>query len=1059
MSEKEHTDDKEGDKDGDADPDASSKPARRREGSAARGERKRRPRPDASTRKGAKAEDATDLPRTGAISNDAPGDETVRTAEGDEASPPAPRRGAKRKRTDDLASAVAGEAPPEDEAEDEDLLPVGNPLRPLRGGIALVAGAFVAFCLMAVVGQYRYGVPIAALAVLVATFGVLDLAGTFDDPDDRIAGRATLSTLARPLGLFLGGAASLWGIITLAVDGRLSASYPVLASGILVPAAFLITIVGAYQVADAFGAWTADEGETEVRPLHKRHGFWLIVFATLLYLPLLGSHSLSDPWETHYGEVSREMLSRNDWISTWWAQEGWFFSKPVLDFWMQALAMATFGVRFKPDAMLSAVTEGRVPWPEWAVRLPVFLLSLIAVYLLYKAVAGAFGRRAGMLGGVVLLTMPQWFLLTHQTMTDMPFAAPMASAMALVILSLQEDPEREVKVYELSLGPVSLRFSFFHLVMGVIVACALPQILYLLSRNVLLDSRGFHTQLDSFMAGSAGNCGLPGNEACRAMTPVVHGLHPALQALIWAQALALVIYLNWGERRRQRLYLLLAWLFLGLSIMAKVLAGVAPVVVCMGLYVLYLIAAGRWRELLRFEIASGILILLAVAFPWYVAMYVRHGQPFTDRIIFHDMFKRAFTHVHDTNEGDDVSFRFYVWQLGYAMFPWTGLVPAALLYGLRRRETNDARSDAAVFLLLWFVSAFAIVSYMLTKFHHYILPALPPAAMLTGVLLDAMLERARPPAPATRPRTPLDLAVYGGGMLVGALASVWGAARLFAFSAAAPAARSVPAVVTGAGALVVGLSAFAASALLLGRVVMESSPTTGPDPASERLDDSARDYQRRFETIQLGAAGIAAAVVVLAVGRDLSANLEGLGNQIRLMHLVTYNYKRPWPTSLDFTPTLWAFTAVAAVLCVALVFAGARRHVVAGLVALGVVFGGWGVDVYLMKISPHWGQRETTLAYYQAARELPGPFVAYQMNWKGENFYTGNHVPAFVSSGKKFQDYVLEEKKKGVRTFYFVTEHGRTGTLSNELGQTREFEKLTTPELDNKFVLVRARFD
>jgi hypothetical protein len=124
-----------------------------------------------------------------------------------------------------------------------------------------------------------------------------------------------------------------------------------------------------------------------------------------------------------------------------------------------------------------------------------------------------------------------------------------------------------------------------------------------------------------------------------------------------------------------------------------------------------------------------------------------------------------------------------------------------------------------------------------------------------------------------------------------------------------------------------------------------------------------------------------------------------------------------------------------------------------------VVFGAWGLDVYFMQISPHWGQRETTIAYYQAAREAPGPLIAYQMNWKGENFYTGNHVPAFVSSGKKFQDYVIDEKKKGVKTFYFVTEHGRTGTLQNEIGATREFEKLTAPELDNKFVLVRARFD
>ena len=188
------------------------------------------------------------------------------------------------------------------------------------------------------------------------------------------------------------------------------------------------------------------------------------------------------------------------------------------------------------------------------------------------------------------------------------------------------------------------------------------------------------------MSGSPGNCGLPGNEACRPAFPVVRGLHPALQALIWAQAIVLVVYLNWGERRRQRLYFLAAWLFAALSTMAKGPAGFALPVLCVLAYIVVSRAARSAAathaapaapgDLTRLEITSGVLILLAVALPWFVAMYVRHGQPFTDRLIFHDMFKRAFTHVHDTNEGDDVSFRFYVWQLGYATFPWAGLVPA-----------------------------------------------------------------------------------------------------------------------------------------------------------------------------------------------------------------------------------------------------------------------------------------------------------------------------------------------------------------------------------------------
>ncbi|MFS8067461.1 MAG: glycosyltransferase family 39 protein, partial [Byssovorax sp.] len=211
--------------------------------------------------------------------------------------------------------------------------------------------------------------------------------------------------------------------------------------------------------------------------------------------------------------------------------------------------------------------------------------------------------------------------------------------------------------------------------------------------------------------------------------------------------------------------------------------------------------------------------------------------------------------------------------------------------------------------------------------------------------------------------------------------------------------------------------------------------------------------------VQLGAVGIAGAILVLFVGRDLSANFEGMPNQIRLLHLFTYNYRRGWPASLDFRRTLWAFTIAAAVLMALLAWARVRRYVITALLALGLGFAVWGLDSYFMKTSPHWGQRETVLAYYDQSTRIPGPLVAYQMNWKGENFYSGNHVPAFVSSGKKFQDYVTEERKKGTKTFYFMTEHARTGTLQNEIGATVSFEKLTPPELNNKFLLVRAVFD
>jgi 4-amino-4-deoxy-L-arabinose transferase-like glycosyltransferase len=838
--------------------------------------------------------------------------------------------------------------------EDESLTPAGNPLR-LRGVAIAVPAMITAFVLMAIAPQYRLGVVGGSIAVLVAAAGLLDLLGSFDDPEERVAGRTTLGALALPIGVTVAGLGGTLVTISAAVAGLLGP----MTLALIVPASFLTLVVGLYRIAERLGVYADDP-----RPLHRRHGFWLVTITTLILLPMLGSHSLVDPWETHYGEVSREILARNDWISLWWAQENWFWSKPILDFWMQALAMSVFGVRYAPGEMLSAFAEGRTPWPEWAVRFPIFLITLLAGYLLYKAVAKVFGRRAGLFGGLVLTTMPQWFMVAHQTMTDMPFLATMSAAMACVMLGMHTEEDRLASVHEIAIGPFKLRLSAYHLVVGAVIACALPQILYLLSRNVEISWLRLRFHGDAFLSGSAGNCGLPGNEPCKAQVPVLPGLQPSLQAVLWLQALGLFLYTNWGERRIQRLYFIAAWLFCALSTMAKGPAGLLLPGLCA---LLCLVASGRVKDLLRMEITSGLLVVLCVALPWFLAMYARHGQGFTDRLLFHDMFKRAFTHVHDTNEGDDVSFRYYVWQLGYAMFPWSGLAPIALVAWVRRREDGD-RATGATLLALWFGLSFALFSVMPTKFHHYIFPAVPPAAMLIGVLLDDMARTAE----------------------------------------------------------------------------------------KATADDAVR---RRFEQAVYGAAAVIGALAVFVVGADLAEIHEGQPNQVRLLHLFTYNYKRPWPPSLDFRPVLWLFVIAATIGTLALVVVWIRKYAAFALAAVAVAFAAWTLDVYFVRLSPHWGQRELIASYILENQQIKGPLVAYQMNWKGENFYTGNKIPAFVTSGKKFQDHMIVLKKQGHKTFYFITEPHRTGTLNTELGMPRIFDKITPPELNNKFVLVRARFD
>ena len=213
------------------------------------------------------------------------------------------------------------------------------------------------------------------------------------------------------------------------------------------------------------------------------------------------------------------------------------------------------------------------------------------------------------------------------------------------------------------------------------------------------------------------------------------------------------------------------------------------------------------------------------------------------------------------------------------------------------------------------------------------------------------------------------------------------------------------------------------------------------------------------DRVLIGAVAIGAAVLTYMVGRDLVWSPEGRLSQIRLMHLITYNYGRPWPKSVDFAPWLWGFTAAATGTTLLLVVARLRRHATLALVAVAIGFAAWGVNGYLVTVSPHWGQRELFLVYEEERLKEDGQLIAYQMNWKGENFYRGNRVPAFVSSGAKFQAWIDKQKGEGQKVFYFVTEHKRTRNLKRELGAPRGFDELTDDRLNNKFQLVRARFE
>jgi 4-amino-4-deoxy-L-arabinose transferase-like glycosyltransferase len=434
----------------------------------------------------------------------------------------------------------------------------------------------------------------------------------------------------------------------------------------------------------------------------------VILFGLLLYVPLAGSYGLFDPWETHYSEVARQMAVRADFISLWWPgaplDAEHFWSKPVLSFWLMSLSMLVFGLAGATGADIAVGSRA-----EWAARLPFCLMGVLGIWAIYLCLSRFAGRRAGVLGVVVLATSPLYSLVARQAMTDMAFVGPMTMALALGALALFDDgdvelPRRRWKRLSWPHHPL------YYVAVAFFVLAALPQLIV----NCAQLSWPLSIARQAWV--------IPGAVV---MVPYLAGFI----AFLW---------LSGRVRYKAPLYLFIAAVLCGLAILAKGIAGLGlPVII----FLAYLLFTWNWRRLARADLKVGILLALlaaaVVAIPWHHAMLVRHGFPFWDELYGDNHWRRLVLGRH----GDRGTFEYFLRELGYAILPWVGLAPAALAHVAMRPVADVRRQGIVWFGAIWFVCAYALVSLSVTKFHHYILPALPGLAIVIACFLDDVIAR------------------------------------------------------------------------------------------------------------------------------------------------------------------------------------------------------------------------------------------------------------------------------------------------------------------------------
>jgi len=456
-------------------------------------------------------------------------------------------------------------------------------------------------------------------------------------------------------------------------------------------------------------------------------------WALLASLVVIAVYSLAmsasgpwDPWETHYGEVARNILLRSDPLDLWWqagnggphaTAEQSFASKPALPFWCMALSMKLMGVGTGSDP-----AEMVHPfWPEFSIRLPSMVFGLGSTFFLGMVAWRLKGPRAGVLVGLVLATMPQWAMASRQALTDVYFVGPVvvaAGSWAMAWLQPDRDLGRRGRGFK------SLPWDRAYL--GFLVA-------FLLAATVplaVVHQHAFDPLAWKYFGKDPG---------------FAKGLKDIQVHMFGYWAVALIVFvrsLRWT--RRSQCWMGILYLAGGLSLIGKGLIG--PGIV--GAIVLAHIAvSGRWRLLLRCGLVAGTMLFVLPAFPWHHAMVLYRGDRWVSELIIQNNLQRFSTGEQKQAVG---GFAFYLETLGIAALPWSMLVPAAVWRAIQAfKRDPDASEDhggAALhrFAFLWFAVSLLAISYSTTKYYHYLIPVLPPLALMIGVWLDDLLDRSRP---------------------------------------------------------------------------------------------------------------------------------------------------------------------------------------------------------------------------------------------------------------------------------------------------------------------------
>ena len=161
---------------------------------------------------------------------------------------------------------------------------------------------------------------------------------------------------------------------------------------------------------------------------------------------------------------------------------------------------------------------------------------------------------------------------------------------------------------------------------------------------------------------------------------------------------------------------------LGLAVLAK---GPAAIVLAVGSVALWALATKNWRSALGLAHPFALATFCLVALPWY-ALCAARNPDFLRVFIFEHNFERYLTPVFQHPQ----PFWFFLPITLIALLPWVVLLWPLAQNGLRLWREKSWRDSPELFFACWAVFPILFFSLSQSKLPGYVLPAIPPLALL-----------------------------------------------------------------------------------------------------------------------------------------------------------------------------------------------------------------------------------------------------------------------------------------------------------------------------------------